>query len=71
VPARTRLSSAHATFIAPEQLPLFEAAGWLPRSDIQFHWFNRGYASFEDFLGALSSRKRKDLRKERAAAQEG
>ncbi|WP_374528482.1 GNAT family N-acetyltransferase [Novosphingobium sp.] len=65
------LSSAHATFIAPEQLPLFEAAGWLLRSDIQFHWHNRGYASFDDFLGQLSSRKRKDLRKERAAAQDG
>lgn len=65
------LSSAHATFIAPEQVPLFEAAGWLIRSDIQFHWENRGYASFDDFLGALSSRKRKDIRKERAAAQEG
>ncbi len=65
------LSSAHATFIAPEQLPLFERAGWLPRSDIQFHWINRGYASFDEFLAALSSRKRKDLRKERAAAQDG
>jgi uncharacterized protein len=65
------LSSAHATFIAPEQLPLFEQAGWLPRSDIQFHWENRGYRSFEDFLAELSSRKRKDLRKERAAAQAG
>ena len=65
------LSSAHATFIAPEQVPLFEAAGWLLRSDIQFHWENRGYASFDDFLGALSSRKRKDIRKERAAAQAG
>lgn len=65
------LSSAHATFIAPEQVPLFEAAGWLLRSDIQFHWENLGYASFEDFLGALSSRKRKDIRKERAAAQTG
>lgn len=65
------LSSAHATFIAPEQIPLFEAAGWMLRSDIQFHWENRGYASFDDFLAALSSRKRKDIRKERAAAQEG
>ena len=65
------LSSAHATFIDPEQLPLFEAAGWLRRSDIQFHWVNRGYASFDDFLAQLSSRKRKDLRKERAAAQSG
>jgi predicted N-acyltransferase len=65
------LSSAHATFIDPAQLPLFEAGGWMPRADIQFHWFNRDYGSFEDFLGALSSRKRKDLRKERAAATEG
>lgn len=65
------LSSAHATFIEPAQLPLFEAAGWLLRSDIQFHWVNRGFASFEDFLATLSSRKRKDLRKERAAAQAG
>ncbi|MFM5916834.1 MAG: GNAT family N-acetyltransferase [Novosphingobium sp.] len=65
------LSSAHATFIEPAQLPLFESAGWLLRSDLQFHWINRGYASFDDFLGALSSRKRKDIRKERAAAQDG
>jgi uncharacterized protein len=69
--AANGLSSAHATFIAPEQLPLFEAAGWMPRSDIQFHWINRGYASFEAFLAALSSRKRKDIRKERASAQDG
>ncbi|EIZ78271.1 hypothetical protein WSK_3153 [Novosphingobium sp. Rr 2-17] len=65
------LSSAHATFIEPAQVPLFEAAGWLLREDIQFHWENRGYHSFEEFLAALSSRKRKDLRKERAKAQEG
>ncbi len=65
------LSSAHATFVEPAQRPLFERAGWLARSDIQFHWFNRGYASFEDFLAALSSRKRKAIRKERAAAREG
>lgn len=68
---RSGLSSAHATFIAPEQVPLFEAAGWLMRSDLQFHWENRGYRAFDDFLGALSSRKRKDVRKERAAAQDG
>nr|WP_152435622.1 GNAT family N-acetyltransferase [Erythrobacter sp. THAF29] len=65
------LSSAHATFIEPEQVPLFEAANWLIRNDIQFHWLNRDYATFEDFLGALSSRKRKNLRKERAAAKAG
>ncbi len=68
---QNELSSAHATFIDDAQLPLFEAAGWMPRSDIQYHWFNRDYASFDQFLAALSSRKRKDIRKERAAAQEG
>jgi len=65
------LSSAHATFVAPDQLPLFAAADWLVRTDRQFHWINRGYASFDDFLGALASRKRKAIRKERAAAVEG
>lgn len=69
--ANNGLSSAHATFIEPEQRALFEAGGWLMRSDIQFHWLNRGYRSFDDFLAALTSRKRKDLRKERAAACEG
>ena len=65
------LSSAHATFIEPGQVPLFEAAGWLIRTDRQFHWTNRGYASFDAFLGELASRKRKAIRKERAAAVEG
>jgi len=65
------LSSAHATFVAPDQIPMFEAAGWLIRTDRQFHWANRGYGCFDDFLGALASRKRKAIRKERAAAVEG
>ena len=65
------LSSAHATFVEEAQIPLFEAADWLIRTDRQFHWHNRGYASFDDFLGALSSRKRKTIRKERAAAVAG
>ena len=69
--AQNNFSSAHATFIEPEQLPLFEAGDWLIRSDIQFHWINRGYDTFDDFLGELASRKRKNLRKERAAAQSG
>jgi predicted N-acyltransferase len=65
------LSSAHATFAAPDQVPLFEAAGWLIREGVQFHWRNNGYASFDDFLAELASRKRKAIRKERAAAVEG
>jgi len=65
------LSSAHATFVESAQLHHFEAAGWLIRADRQFHWFNRDYADFDAFLGALTSRKRKQIRKERAAAREG
>jgi len=63
------LSSAHATFVEPEQVPLFEAGDWMMRSDLQFHWLNRAYDGFDGFLDALASRKRKTLRKERAAAQ--
>lgn len=65
------LSSAHATFVAPEQMPLFEGAGWLVRRDIQFHFANVGYAGFDDFLATLTSAKRKQLRKERARAIDG
>ncbi|MDQ3139910.1 MAG: GNAT family N-acetyltransferase [Pseudomonadota bacterium] len=65
------LSSAHATFIAQDEVPLFEAAGWLIRVDRQFHWHNDGYGSFDDFLASLASRKRKAIRKERALACEG
>lgn len=64
-------SGAHATFIEPAQQPLFEAAGWLLRRDIQFHWSNRAYQSFDDFLQSLASRKRKAIRQERAEAQAG
>jgi hypothetical protein len=65
------LSSAHATFIHPDEVPVFERAGWLIRVDSQFHWHNDGYGGFEDFLGSLSSRKRKAIRKERREALEG
>src|SRR3546814_4195817 len=51
-------------------MPLFEAAGWLVRRDVQFHFANRGYAGFDDFLATLTSAKRKQLRKERARAVE-
>jgi predicted N-acyltransferase len=65
------LSSAHATFITPAQCEQFRDADWLIRQGNQFHWSNDGYDSFDDFLGVLSSRHRKDLRKERAKAQAG
>lgn len=63
------LSSAHATFVEERELQLFRAAGWLIRIGTQFHWQNRGYSDFDHFLAALSSRKRKAIRKERAGAQ--
>lgn len=63
------LSSAHATFVVESELDIFRQAGWLVRTGTQFHWKNRDYADFEGFLAALSSRKRKAVRKERAGAQ--
>ncbi|PXA95135.1 GNAT family N-acetyltransferase, partial [Nostoc sp. 3335mG] len=68
---QNRLSSAHVTFLHEREVPAFEAAGWLLREGTQFHWQNQGYAGFDDFLGELASRKRKAIRKERAAALEG
>ena len=65
------LSSVHANFIAPDQVTLFESADWLIREGTQFHWVNDGYTSFDDFLNALASRKRKAIRKERSSAVEG
>lgn len=64
-------SSVHATFIMPEQQQMFRDAGWLMRTGEQFHWQNEGYGEFADFLGALSSSRRKMIRKERERAQAG
>lgn len=69
VAERLKLSGAHITFCTESEAVLGEAAGFLPRVTQQYHWLNRGYGSYDDFLAALSSRKRKDLRKERARAQ--
>ncbi|MEO1168242.1 MAG: GNAT family N-acetyltransferase [Pseudomonadota bacterium] len=65
------MSSAHATFIAEDEIVWFENAGWLIREGTQFHWENDGYADFDAFLEALSSRKRKTIRRERRRAVEG
>ena len=63
------LSSLHVTFCTAEERAAGEAAGLMGRSSQQYHWRNDGYATFEDFLGALSSRKRKTIRRERQVAQ--
>ncbi len=62
------LSSVHVTFCPEAEWTALGEAGWLQRLGMQFHWENDGYASFEDFLAALSSRKRKVLRRERRDA---
>ena len=71
VTVRNQLSSAHVTFCDDGDIQAGEKRGWLRRDGIQFHWLNRGYPGFDDFLAALSSRKRKAIRKERAAACAG
>jgi predicted N-acyltransferase len=63
------LSSCHVTFCEKPEWDALGEAGWLQRLGTQFHWSNAGYGSFEDFLGALSSRKRKQIRRERRDAQ--
>jgi predicted N-acyltransferase len=63
-------SSLHITFLTEDEWKAAGAAGYLQRTDQQFHWENRGYASFDQFLGELSSAKRKNLRKERASVRE-
>ena len=67
---RNNLSSVHVTFPPEEEWRALGEAGWLLRTGQQFHWENRGYATFEDFLGALSSRKRKAIKRERRAVVE-
>ncbi|WP_413869050.1 GNAT family N-acetyltransferase [Albidovulum sp.] len=69
IAATNRLSSAHVTFCTGEEAEAGAALGLLRRSSQQFHWVNEGYADFDAFLARLASRKRKAIRKERAAAQ--
>jgi predicted N-acyltransferase len=64
-------SSVHATFCTESEWRAFGAAGWLQRLGTQFHWENNGYKTFDDFMGALSSRKRKAIKRERRDAQAG
>jgi len=68
--AKNRISSLHATFCTEDEARRGEAMGMLARTTQQFHWLNEGYADFDAFLGALSSRKRKNIRKERRQAQD-
>ena len=64
-------SGVHLTFLQDEDLSVLKEVGFSHREDRQFHFINRRYDSFDDFLASLASRKRKNIRKERKAAQEG
>jgi predicted N-acyltransferase len=63
-------SSLHITFLTKEEWDAAGAVGYLQRNDQQFHWENHGYDSFDQFLGQLSSNKRKNLRRERSEVRE-
>jgi len=63
-----KVSSLHVTFPTSEEWEQLGAAGFLQRAGRQFHWENGGYRTFEDFLAALNSRKRKQIRRERRDA---
>ncbi len=61
-------SGVHVTFATEAEYRLLGELGYLQRTDQQFHWENQGFATFDDFLAALSSRKRKTIRRERQDA---
>lgn len=67
--ADNQVSSLHMTFCTAQEAESGAEMGLMPRVSQQFHWLNQGYSEFGDFLGALSSRKRKNMRKERLHAQ--
>ncbi|TPI39085.1 GNAT family N-acetyltransferase [Mesorhizobium sp. B3-1-9] len=62
------VSSAHVTFANEPDVATLEAAGFLHRTDQQFHFFNEGFSNYDDFLATLASRKRKAMKKERREA---
>jgi predicted N-acyltransferase len=68
---RMNCSSAHVTFCTEAEWRALGAAGWMQRVGVQYHWHNHDYADFEGFLAALSSRKRKAVRRERREASAG
>jgi predicted N-acyltransferase len=63
-------SSVHALFADQTDRDCFERAGWLARRDVQFHWSNRGYADYDDYLAAFTAEKRKKAKRERRRVTE-
>ena len=66
----SELSSLHVLFPTAPEAALLERAGMMPRTGVQFHWHNRGWSNFDDFLAALAQPKRKKIRAERRKVAE-
>lgn len=66
--AQTQASSVHVTFAQEPDIAALKQAGYLERNDLQFHWQNEGFGTYDDFLATLASRKRKALKRERREA---
>jgi predicted N-acyltransferase len=64
------ISSWHCLFAEPDQVNALEALGLHTRLTTQFHWFNRSYRDFDDFVGTFASRKRKSVRRERRRVEQ-
>jgi uncharacterized protein len=65
-----QIATLHAHFIEPDDLEALQSEGFLLRKDCQFHWFNRGYHSFDDFIATFRAEKRKKALRERRKIQE-
>ncbi|HJW57897.1 MAG TPA: GNAT family N-acetyltransferase [Burkholderiaceae bacterium] len=64
------LSSTHILYLPQAEAKLFQQAGFMLRTGVQFHWLNQGYATFDDFLATLERKKRKNIRAERRKVQD-
>lgn len=65
---QTQSSSVHVTFVQKPDIGVLKQAGYIERNDLQFHWQNEGFGTYDDFLATLASRKRKTLKRERREA---
>lgn len=65
IAADNKISSVHINFCLPEERQILEAVGFLPRIGIQFHWENRNYRCFDDYLASFRSDRRNKLKRER------
>jgi len=64
------LSSVHVNFLLPDEREELEAAGFLLRSGFQYHWLNRSFTSFDDYLASLTSKRRNQAKRERRELDE-